>query len=136
MANQTAFKWVIKEAKRLRREYPKRFKKWQDYVKEAWAVWYSKHGEKKTRVIGKTKKPVHKKQSTVKHTYRKKEYRIERKRRTPASKVRHGLSMAKKALLEEIARLEAKKFTARLKRDKTKIQKEISAKKRLYKKLM
>lgn len=42
--NET-FKWVQAEAKKLRQAHPGR--KWQDYVKQAWAIWYDKQRGRK-----------------------------------------------------------------------------------------
>lgn len=38
--------WIIKEAKRLRKKYPKRFKTWKEYVSQASAIYHSKHKRK------------------------------------------------------------------------------------------
>jgi hypothetical protein len=46
----TALQIIIKEAKSLRSKYPKRYSKWTDYVKQASAIYASKH-----------KKPIKKK---------------------------------------------------------------------------
>lgn len=43
MATNNALKWVIKEAKRLKRAYPNRFNKWTDYVAQASAIYANKH---------------------------------------------------------------------------------------------
>jgi hypothetical protein len=53
----TALQSIIKEAKSLRAKYPKRFTKWTDYVKQASAIYASKH---------KGKSPVGKKKATKK----------------------------------------------------------------------
>jgi len=53
----TALQWIIKEAKALRKKYPKRFKTWTEYVKQASAIYATKH---------KGKSPVGKKKATVK----------------------------------------------------------------------
>jgi hypothetical protein len=53
----TALKSIIKEAKSLRAKYPKRFTKWTDYVKQASAIYATKH---------KGKSPVGKKKTTKK----------------------------------------------------------------------
>ena len=53
----TALKSIIKEAKSLRAKYPKRFTKWTDYVKQASAIYATKH---------KGKSPVGKKKITKK----------------------------------------------------------------------
>lgn len=56
-----ALKWIVREAKRLRREYPKRFIKWTDYVAQASAIYASKHKGKSP--VGKKRR--HKKVSGV-----------------------------------------------------------------------
>lgn len=43
---RNALKWIVNEAKKLRREYPRRYKKWKDYVAQASAIYASKHGGK------------------------------------------------------------------------------------------
>ena len=53
----TALQSIIKEAKSLKKQYPKRYSKWTDYVKQASAIYASKH---------KGKSPVGKKKSTKK----------------------------------------------------------------------
>jgi len=53
----TALQSIIKEAKSLKKQYPKRFTKWTDYVKQASAIYASKH---------KGKSPVGKKKAAKK----------------------------------------------------------------------
>jgi len=53
----TALQSIIKEAKSLKKQYPKRYSKWTDYVKQASAIYASKH---------KGKSPVGKKKATKK----------------------------------------------------------------------
>jgi len=53
----TALQTIIKEAKSLKKQYPKRYSKWTDYVKQASAIYASKH---------KGKSPVGKKKATKK----------------------------------------------------------------------
>jgi hypothetical protein len=43
MAKNSALTWIIKEAKKLKRDYPRRFSKWTDYVAQASAIYASKH---------------------------------------------------------------------------------------------
>jgi len=78
----TALQNIIKEAKSLRKNFPKRFKKWTDYVKQASAIYASKHKGKspvgKKKVI---KKKVVKKKVTIKKVAKK---RISKK---PSEKV-------------------------------------------------
>lgn len=38
----TAIEWITKEAKKLRKDYPKRFKTWREYVSQASAIYKSK----------------------------------------------------------------------------------------------
>ena len=58
----TALQWIVKEAKSIKKAYPNRFAKWTDYVKQASAIYASKH---------KGKSPVGKKKA-VKKTPKKK----------------------------------------------------------------
>jgi hypothetical protein len=52
----TALQWIVKEAKKIKKEYPKRFAKWTDYVAQASAIYAKKHkghspvGKKKAKV--------------------------------------------------------------------------------------
>ena len=43
----TALQWITKEAKSIRRKYPKRFETWREYVAKASAVYAKKHKPKK-----------------------------------------------------------------------------------------
>jgi hypothetical protein len=52
----TALRWIVAEAKKLKRSYPHRFKKWTDYVSQASAIYASKHGGKSP--VGKKHKRV------------------------------------------------------------------------------
>ncbi len=58
----TALQWIVKEAKSIKKAYPNRFAKWTDYVKQASAIYATKH---------KGKSPVGKKKA-VKKTAKKK----------------------------------------------------------------
>ena len=68
----TALQWIVKEAKSLKKSYPKRFTKWTDYVKQASAIYASKHKGKspigKKKVIKKVavKKAAKKKVGVIK----------------------------------------------------------------------
>jgi len=70
--NMTALQNIIKEAKSLRKNFPKRFKKWTDYLKQASAIYASKHKGKspvgKKKVV---KKKVVKKKVTIKKVAKK-----------------------------------------------------------------
>lgn len=73
-----ALSWIIKEAKKLKREYPNRFKKWTDYVAQASAIYSSKHrgkspvGHKHKKLSGmaKQKKSSSKRRAAVKRVKR------------------------------------------------------------------
>jgi hypothetical protein len=39
----TALQWIVKEAKAIKKAYPKRFAKWTDYVAQASAIYAKKH---------------------------------------------------------------------------------------------
>lgn len=61
----TPLKWIVNEAKKLKKQYPHRFKKWTDYVAQASAIYASKHKGKspvgkKHKVSGIKKKAVKK----------------------------------------------------------------------------
>jgi hypothetical protein len=61
----TALQWITKEAKKLRKEYPKRFATWREYVAQASAIYAKKHKGKspvgkKHKVSGVKKKAVKK----------------------------------------------------------------------------
>ena len=49
----SALKWIVSEAKKLKKQYPKRFKTWREYVAQASAIYSSKHRGKSP--IGKKK---------------------------------------------------------------------------------
>jgi len=59
----TALQSILKEAKALRKSFPTRYKKWTDYVKQASAIYASKH---------KGKSPVGKKHAVKKKAAKKK----------------------------------------------------------------
>ena len=53
----TALQWIVKEAKDIKKKYPKRFKTWREYVAQASAIYANKH---------KGKSPVGKKKAAPK----------------------------------------------------------------------
>jgi hypothetical protein len=63
----TVLQNIIKEAKSLKKKFPKRFAKWTDYVKQASAIFASKHKGKSP--VG--KKKVVKKKVTIKKVAKK-----------------------------------------------------------------
>jgi hypothetical protein len=58
----SALKWIVKEAKAIKKAYPNRFAKWTDYVAQASAIYSKKH--KGVSPVG--KKKVVKKRATKK----------------------------------------------------------------------
>lgn len=63
----TALQWIVKEAKKIKKEYPKRFSKWTEYVAQASAIYAKKHkghspvGKKKKAKVGAVKNKAVKK---------------------------------------------------------------------------
>lgn len=54
MSKPNALRWIITEAKSLRRKHPKRFDTWREYVAQASAIYASKHKGKSP--VGKKRK--------------------------------------------------------------------------------
>lgn len=71
----TALQWIVKEAKKIKKEYPKRFAKWTDYVAQASAIYAKKH--KGHSPVGKKKAKVGavKKKAAVKNVAHKKPHK-------------------------------------------------------------
>lgn len=69
----TALNWITTEAKKLRKQYPKRFATWREYVAQASAIYAGKHKGKspvgKKRKVGAVKKSA--KKSPAKSEYHK-----------------------------------------------------------------
>jgi len=158
MAKINALQWIVREAKRLRREYPHRFKQWKEYVAQASAIYASKHKGKspvghkhppKKKSMGKA---VRKKAST------RKKARPARRRRVGAESgvstrsrthtdynrnkvnitvgaVNKHAKSAREKLQHLIGREEVKKFIAKKKTIKRKIQKKITSYKAAYRRL-
>ena len=74
----TALQWIVKEAKKLKREYPKRFKTWREYVAQASAIYASKH---------KGKSPVGKKHAVKKKAAKKKAVKKVARKKVGAVKI-------------------------------------------------
>jgi hypothetical protein len=146
-----ALQWIIKEAKKLRREYPKRFATWKEYVAQASAIYAKKHGGKspvghkrkkrkvssmgasgkkvkhmKRRTSSKRRKAIH----SLKSAHRREGAAIRR-----LGSVSHHVGKAKHLLEHEIGILETRKFKAGKKSTKRKIQKRITAAKSKYRRL-
>ena len=66
----TALQWIVKEAKKLKKEYPKRFSTWREYVAQASAIYAKKHKGKspvgKKHSVGAVKKKTAKKSAPKK----------------------------------------------------------------------
>ena len=79
----SALQWIVKEAKKLKKEYPKRYSTWREYVAQASAIYAKKH---------KGKSPVGKKK-TLKQKY-KAVKKTAKKRVTHAKKSLHHIKKA------------------------------------------
>lgn len=68
----TALKWIVTEAKKLKKQHPKRFATWREYVAQASAIYASKHkgkipvGKKHKKSVGAVKKVARKKVASKK----------------------------------------------------------------------
>jgi hypothetical protein len=135
----TALTQIVAQAKRLKREFPKRFKKWTDYVKQASAIYSSQHGgyspvghkHKKIGMPKHRKKAARKKAITQVRRYHAAEGRALRKLGT----VKHFVGKAKDKLKNEIAHEEVRKLSTTKKRNRKKIQKKINEKKAILRRL-
>jgi hypothetical protein len=87
----TALQSILKEAKALKKAYPKRFAKWTDYVKQASAIYASKH---------KGKSPVGKKKVAKKKNAKKSVGKVDKKLKTTLRskglKMPHGYDVVKR----------------------------------------
>ena len=112
--NMTALQTIIKEAKSLKTKYPKRYSKWTDYVKQASAIYSSKHKGKsqvgKKKVVKKsiakkpTKKIILKKVHSAKSTSKKKPLIIKKEVKKVVSH-KNTLTKVKEALKSDHKRL-------------------------------
>jgi len=55
-AEKSGLQWILAEAKRLKKQYPNRFKTWKEYVAQATAIYHSKKGDSVRREKSRTKK--------------------------------------------------------------------------------
>lgn len=92
----SALKWIVKEAKAIKKKYPKRFSKWTDYVAQASAIYASKH---------KGKSPVGKKKTAKKKAVKRKVA----KKRIGAAYEGIGKIVRKKAARKKVVRKTATK---------------------------
>lgn len=119
----TILKKITAEAKRIRKKSPRT--SWQSAVKQAGAK-YRKSAKKK---VGKAPaKKAAKKRVTGYNSLYKSNQMI-----GAVKKV--SIAQMKSSVIAEIGKLEAKKFAAKLVRDKKAIAKRIAEKKKLYRKL-
>lgn len=148
-----ALSWIVKEAKRLRKRFPHRYDKlanaWRDgYMAEASAIYAKKHkgkspvGKKKNASGQRARKVIRpkkaKKKRVGKIVTKSKSHTDYNRNKVNISvgSISHHKAMAKKGIEEKIATKEIRKFKARTKREKAKLQKEITALKREYRKLL
>lgn len=119
----TALKWITTEAKRLKKQYPKRFATWKEYVSQASAIYATKH---------KGKSPVGKKRSTPKKVAA---VKTTSKSHTDKNRITANIQVGTIAgikskglqlLKEKYGKLAAEKACAVKKMDKRKYQKEMS----------
>jgi hypothetical protein len=97
----TALQWIVKEAKRLKKQYPNRFLTWKEYVAQASTIYASKNKGKSP--VGKKRKPKAKKHNVYKVTRTKsglfKKGGIKKigpiKKHIPESKVLHEIEKVK-----------------------------------------
>lgn len=144
----TALKWITNEAKKLRREHPRRFNTWKEYIAQASAIYARKHGGKSP--VGKKRKKKRVSNVTTRSRTHTDRNRItaniqvgrlhHKKTRTVAHRkktntVSHHMSVAKRMLVDDIAAAEARKFTMTKKSDRRKQGKKIAELKRKYRKL-
>lgn len=80
----TAIQWIVKEAKAIKKQYPKRFAKWTDYVAQASAIYSKKHGGKS---------PVGKKKAVKKKAAKKKVSGVKDSKELKRSLAKKGLKM-------------------------------------------
>jgi hypothetical protein len=93
----TALQSILKEAKALKKSFPKRFKKWTDYVRQASAIYASKH---------KGKSPVGKKHAVKKKAVKKAVKKKTVVKKKVAKKVVHKRKPSEKAVLKSIKHAE------------------------------
>lgn len=132
-----ALHWITKEARRLRREYPKRFKTWREYVAQASAIYASKHGgkspvghkHKTKKVSGMAKRKKRSRRSTAIKAL-KRAHRSEGRALRKLGTIGAAKTTLKKRLEKKLGEEYITQFKARLKRHKKKIGKRISQIKR------
>lgn len=129
----TALKWITTEAKKLRKQYPKRFATWREYVAQASAIYASKHKGKspvgKKRKVGAVKK-------AAKKSPAKSEYHKDTKSHNVNIRVMSGYAETQKnkaldAWKAVFGRLAAEYVSAKTKKEKNAIVKEMKIAKQM-----
>jgi hypothetical protein len=111
----SALKLIVAEAKKIKKQFPNRFKKWTDYVKQASAIYANKHKakssvSKKNKVSG-VKKKVAKKKVAKKRIVKKSPSRSLHKD-TKSHNVNIRVMSGVKGSLEHLNNLIKEKFSA------------------------
>ena len=143
----TALQWIVKEAKKLKKEYPKRFSTWREYVAQASAIYAKKHkgkspvgkkrsisGTTKRKVVKKAAKKVAKK-AVKKETVRNYGSHKDTQSHNVKINVTSGIGSIVKSLTHKYGVLSAKKLIEKTKRGKKVLQKEMTDVSRKIKKL-
>jgi hypothetical protein len=137
-----ALHWITTEAKKIKRRYPHRFKKWTEYVAQASAIYASKHRGKSP--VGHKHKKINGMASRKRSHAKKRSKTVRRIKRLHAAEgraIRNLGSIAglktklKKKLEDKIAYGLLSIYKARTKRAKKKIAKRVNAEKRQLKNL-
>lgn len=120
----TALQWIVKEAKEIKKKYPKRFSKWTEYVAQASAIYASKHkgkspvGKKKPSIIKKAASKVKKLVKKAKDAYYEGYNEAARKSNPLMVKKRKvGAVPKKKAAPKKVAKKAAPKKSVSLHKD-------------------
>jgi hypothetical protein len=129
----TAIQIIVKEAKKLKKQYPKKYKTWTEYVKQA-SVIYNKKNKAKSSTV-KKKKAISGVKKKAKKTSEKsilnKIHRVKNEVNKLDEAQHKHMSLGKLksygigSLKIKYGTLSAKKLTEKSKRAKTKIQKEL-----------
>ncbi len=131
---KTGLQWILPEASKLRRQYPKRFDTWQEYVEQATAIYHKKNGDTmpKRKSSAKTKKSAAKRRPAAK---RGSSRSVGKTTHAPAVGIAYHIRHACLLLERKIGDLEASKLRVKTKTARKKIQKKITAAKAEYRRL-
>lgn len=122
--------WITKEAKKLRREYPRRFKTWKEYVAQASAIYAKKH--KGRSPVGKPRK----KKTVARRRVGNADSNATLALAAIGSTYSHNVHAAKKKLTDRLGFMEAAKMSAKGIRSKKEIGKKIAELKKKYRNLI